>query len=281
MKLLFSIIILLFSHFFSIQNCYSQNIYDYTHTEKFANYLFHSKDYNLAIQEFERLIYMNPDNVDAKIKLIKSYRYLNRDSIALQRFNKIFTNNDVQGVHDVSQEYINLLINVKEYNKSMQYLTSQNALSAEEKVCYQVFIDLYSKSWDNANNSILNNSTIQNNHFNDLKNISAQALNIKYKKPWVSAGLSAIIPGTGKVYSGYWKDGLISLLFVGITSWQAYRGFDKNGINSIYGWIYGGVGFGFYVGNIYGSVKAANKYNYTQGHNIIHKVDKVFTDYTD
>ncbi len=281
MKLLINTCFLLLFYSISIQYIYSQNIFDYDHTEKFADYLFHSKDYQLAIQEFERLIFMNPENINAKLKLVKSYRYMNSDSIALKRFDNIFTNEDIYGQHDVSREYINLLINVNDYANSQLFLKSQNALNADEKICYQLFIDLYDKKWEDANNLILNNTKIQNKCFIDLQNFSAQAIHIKYKKPWVSGGLSSIIPGMGKIYSGYWRDGLISLLFVGITSWQAYRGFNKNGANSVYGWIYGGVGFGFYIGNIYGSVKAANKYNYTQDHKIIHQVDKVFTDYID
>ena len=281
MRLLIHINILLLLFLYSFQFAVSQNIYDYEHTEEYADYLFHSKDYKLAVQEFERLIFINPDNIEAKIKLVKSYRYLNQDSIALQRFDDLFTNNDLQGIQQVSKEYINLLINTNQYNKSQQYLSFQKTLSDEEEIIYRLFIDLYSRKWENANNVIVNNNALDNKYFDELIDISNQAIQIKYKKPWLSGGLSAIIPGTGKIYSGYWKDGLVSLLFVGISSWQAYRGFEKNGVQSIYGWIYGGVALGFYTGNIYGSVKAVNKYNYTQDHNINHKVDKVFNDYID
>jgi hypothetical protein len=89
-------------------------------------------------------------------------------------------------------------------------------------------------------------------------------------------GISAIIPGSGKIYSGYWKDGLFSLLVVSVTGIQAYRGFQKNGKNSTYGWIYLTVGTGFYVGNIYGSGKAAHKRNKTLNHSIIHKIEDLF-----
>lgn len=278
MKLFLGINVFVTIQLLSILNCYSQNIYDAKHSEEYANYLYHSNDYELAAQEFERLVFMSPDNIDAKIKLIRSYRYLKKDSIALQRFKNIFSVNNCQ--QEVAKEYLNLLISLRQIENSKQYLIVNNNLTAKDKIIYQTFNELYSKNWDEANTIIKNNNVIQNNFYNELKYISSQALNIKYKKPWLSAGLSTLIPGTGKIYSGYWKDGLISLLFVGISGWQAYRGFNKNGISSVYGWIYSGVGFGFYIGNIYGSVKAANKYNYSQDHNIIHQVDKVFTDFS-
>jgi len=270
---------LLFINCISFLPVVSQNIFDYDHTKQYADYLFHSKDYQLAVQEFERLVFMNPDNNEAKINLVKSYRHLKQDSIALQRFYDLFSNDELQGIQQVSKEYINLLINTKKYNASQQFLISNNALSDEDKINYELFIDLYTKNWEKVNSVIKANNDIKNKHFYDLENISKKAQQIKYKNTWLSGGLSAIIPGMGKIYSGYWKDGLISLLFVGISSWQAYRGFEKNGIQSVYGWIYGGVACGFYAGNIYGSVKAANKYNYTQDYNIIYNVDKVFNEY--
>ncbi|MEJ2567876.1 MAG: hypothetical protein P8Z50_03225 [candidate division WOR-3 bacterium] len=51
---------------------------------------------------------------------------------------------------------------------------------------------------------------------------------------------------------------------VGITGWQAYEGFKADGVHSVKGWIFGVVGGIFYLGNIYGSVVAADIYNEEQ-----------------
>lgn len=63
--------------------------------------------------------------------------------------------------------------------------------------------------------------------------------------------LSALIPGSGKIYSGAWKDGLTSLLFVAANAWSSYRGFsmDKPG----YGYTFAALSAGFYFGNLYGT----------------------------
>lgn len=77
------------------------------------------------------------------------------------------------------------------------------------------------------------------------------------RKSAVAAGLmSAILPGTGRWYAGRRADGVLSLITFVTTGWQAYRGFDKNGVRSTRGWIYGSLAGFLYVGNIYGSVVA-------------------------
>jgi hypothetical protein len=70
-----------------------------------------------------------------------------------------------------------------------------------------------------------------------------------------------VLPGSGKVYTGDWKDGLISFLFVGGTTIQAIRGYNKYGQNSGFFIIYGSIATSFYLGNLYGSFKSANKHN--------------------
>lgn len=81
-------------------------------------------------------------------------------------------------------------------------------------------------------------------------------------KSGLTAGLmSAVIPGSGKVYCNRTMDGLYSLIIVGLSVWQAYDGFADDGVRSTRGWILGALGAGFYGGNIYGSVIAADQHN--------------------
>lgn len=89
----------------------------------------------------------------------------------------------------------------------------------------------------------------------------ADAGKISYKSPFISGALSTIVPGLGKAYTGFWKDGAIALVFVSVNAWQSYRGFSKLGIHNADGWVFGSFAVGFYLGNIYGSVKAAIKHN--------------------
>jgi hypothetical protein len=74
------------------------------------------------------------------------------------------------------------------------------------------------------------------------------------KSPLLAGMLSAAIPGMGKVYAGHWEDGISAFFMVGISAWQGYEGFRKEGISSAKGWILGGLAAAMYGGNIIGSV---------------------------
>lgn len=84
---------------------------------------------------------------------------------------------------------------------------------------------------------------------------------LHFKKPFVAATFSAIVPGAGKVYCGRTMDGFYSLLLIGLCGWQAYDGFRDDGANSARGIIFGGLAGTFYLANIYGSAIAARLHN--------------------
>jgi hypothetical protein len=71
--------------------------------------------------------------------------------------------------------------------------------------------------------------------------------------------LSALVPGSGKIYTGAWKDGLTSFLFVAANVWSSYRGFSTG--RPGYGYTFAAIGAGFYWGNIYGTRQWARHMN--------------------
>ncbi|MEM7659009.1 MAG: hypothetical protein AAF399_22995, partial [Bacteroidota bacterium] len=82
--------------------------------------------------------------------------------------------------------------------------------------------------------------------------------------PALAVGLSTLLPGSGRLYTNQWPDGLISFLLISGLSYASYRNFNRNGRSSALGWIYGGIALGFYAGNIYGSYHSAIRYNELQ-----------------
>lgn len=76
------------------------------------------------------------------------------------------------------------------------------------------------------------------------------------------AGLfSAIIPGTGKLYSGKPREAIYSFLPVVLNLAQAYEGYYFENTKSPHLYVFGAVGTVFYASNIYGSTKAAKRKN--------------------
>ena len=78
------------------------------------------------------------------------------------------------------------------------------------------------------------------------------------------------------MYTKDYKDAIIGFIIVGSSAFNTYRGFSKHGINSAYGWVFGGVALGFYSGNIYGAYKAVKNYNHRLRDKIYNKVETEF-----
>jgi len=94
-----------------------------------------------------------------------------------------------------------------------------------------------------------------------ISELATRGQHLPRKSSWLAGTMSAVVPGTGKMYAGRTSDGLYSLALIGGASWLAYRGFRDDGTSSVKGWLLGSVGAVLYVGNIYGSVVAVRLYN--------------------
>lgn len=255
LKILFPIFIL----FFMVQ-AKGQDIHDLNHSKQFADYLFKTRQYSLAAEEYERIVFMDSVNVQNKYLLILSYRKAKEYNQALNRFTFFFKDIRTMPVN-FAEEYAKLLLLTKQADSAFNFLSMNHSLNTEFKQNYQLAALLLQKKWDDSF-KYARSYPLTNEKMNSRLHLLAfETKRIKYKKPVTAALLSAIVPGSGKFYTKNWKDGIIAMSFVGVNAWQAYRGFKKYGKNSTYAWIFAGLSASFYIGNIYGSAKSANKYN--------------------
>lgn len=97
-------------------------------------------------------------------------------------------------------------------------------------------------------------------------------LKTRPKSAIISGTLSAIVPGLGKLYLGKKRDAISAFTATGVFVWQAIVGFNKKGLKSSYGLINGTFGLGFYLGNIYGSVRATKIHNHERTNAIYNQV---------
>ncbi len=239
----------------------SQNLYDYEHSKRFADYLFKSQQYQLAADEYERVVFLNPTDNNAKINLIQSYRFNKNYSLGIKRVETLFPDSLLTLKPVFAEEYIKLLILNNSKDSITNYLTINQSLSNERKNDYRFRLLLLNQKWSDANNFFKTNRLTTNKNNVKMLIFSDKTKEIKYKSPLVATTMSMVIPGSGKFYTKNWKDGLLSFIIVAANSWQSYRGFSKYGQNSAYGWIFGTLAVGFYGGNVYGTYKAAKKYN--------------------
>ncbi len=247
--------------FFHVQHTIAQDLRDAEHTSKFADYLFKTKQFVLAAEEYERLVFYDSLNYYPKLKLIQSYRFSNNYKIAITKFDYFFKDSLYNLRPDFAEEYTKNLILSKENGQAFNYLETNVSLNPGLAETYQLGALLLDQKWDTAFNYALKHSVTSAKKNADLHVIAFKSKQLKYKSPFLAASLSTIIPGSGKMYTKHWKDGFISLMFVGVNAWQAYRGFKKSGSGSVYGWVFAGLATSFYIGNIYGSQKSAKNYN--------------------
>ncbi|MDO5760802.1 MAG: hypothetical protein Q4Q06_07235 [Bacteroidota bacterium] len=109
-----------------------------------------------------------------------------------------------------------------------------------------------------------------------LDSICLSLENKKAKSPFLSATLSAIVPGLGKIYAGSLGEGISSFITVGSFAGICAENWVKHGLSNWKTILFGSLATVFYIGNIYGSyisVKLlANEYNNNQNLSILYNI---------
>lgn len=225
---------------------------------KFADYLYKQGDYRRAAGEYLRYLSTDGDRrlyawKRAVISFEKSGEFYQGIKICLEA-EKEFPQEAFFPV-----ERAGLLIKSEKYDKVGEILEERDwPQNVKNKLKQAKFIALImSGKWEEAEefSSILPPAS----YSTFLKQQMYKRKKLGWKSPTKAAIFSAIIPGAGKFYAGRWKDGLYSMLVIGLSGWQAYSGF-KSGAKTK-GYIFTGLTAFFYAGNVYGSAVAAKIYN--------------------
>ncbi|MDO5442409.1 MAG: hypothetical protein Q4G10_01935 [Bacteroidia bacterium] len=94
-----------------------------------------------------------------------------------------------------------------------------------------------------------------------LKDIYTQRYCSRGKSPLAAAALSAVIPGSGKIYAGELGEGIASLVVIGSMAAITAENWVKNGPANWKTLLFGTIGAAFYIGNIYGSYVSVSIHN--------------------
>lgn len=226
--------------------------------KRFADYLFCDKDYLRAANEYERLTedYIN-DTTQFKIAL--SYSLITDYHTALSRLSMI--NNSSVFFHNAQLEQLKVKFLLAEFESLRDYYNnsftdSPNQFeSAGEKLLN--FSYLFTDDPLPLKQYFL--SPFSENEISTASSYYDLKMKLQYKDPVFAGVLSAILPGSGKIYSGEYGDGVVAFLTSAVFSFIAYDNF-KAGHNTR-GWIWTGVAAMFYAGNVYGSIASAQIYN--------------------
>ncbi|MEW6455796.1 MAG: tetratricopeptide repeat protein [Acidobacteriota bacterium] len=240
---------------------------------RFAEYLYQEGDYLRAAGEFERYLYCFdsfPEDADSILfKIGICYKKSKEYPKSITFFKKII---DLfpQSLHfsdscyQIAHVYFLMGRNEESIKASDAY--SPLIKSDEKRRKFKQLNTLnfiHQKKWDEAKSLLgsLNNKFGQESLSFLLGEAVEKGKNLPRKNRFLAGLMSAVVPGTGKIYTHRTLDGLVSMFTVAVTGWLSYKAFQKEGMNSTRGWAYGTMGAFFYLGNIYGSVVAVNIYN--------------------
>jgi tetratricopeptide (TPR) repeat protein len=236
---------------------------------KFAEASFSDADYPLAIEEYKRFIHFFPsdDRVElAMVNIGRSYFEDKRFKAAIEAFERVIdrygdTALSIKAYFLISESRERLLEFGPAITTLQNLITLADNVNVQDEAYYRTgWIYIETGAWEKARLSF-NKISKQNRNKYMLKRLSAEldeAVSIQKKEP-VLAGILSIIPGTGYLYCGRYRDALIAFLLNGGLIYAAYESFDEE----LYalGGIISFVELGFYTGNIYGAVNSAHKYN--------------------
>jgi len=244
----------------------AQDFYNQENSFKFGEYLYNSNQYNLALREFERCVFLKPDDREAYVYLFKIYRKENDFDKAIDCYKRYSGNLDFAKMDTVfGSEYFKLLVQKERYQETQTFLESNPFFNTDTNL--KLSAKLLKKEWDEAYKfTVEENKPINKS----LMEITMQGTTLKKKSPALGGLLSTILPGSGKVYAGRWKDGVISFLMTSSAAFVAVRGFNKNP-NNIYPWVMSTFSVVYYSGNIFGSIKAVQKHNKNKENELVNK----------
>lgn len=244
-----------------LNNVFAQIKYDFN----FANYLINEKLNGQAknylqlsledadVQQKDTIlhqlidIYFNEKKIDSSIAYYHQLGELNQKDKFQVAFCFVYKNEfdsarQFLGLIDATDLLINDLKNI--YHASIYML--EKKISKSDSVLGLI----------KNNDSYLLSLVCEN-----LGVISVKAKQLKYKSSFIGGGLSAIIPGLGKAYAKKPYEGLSGFLQTSVFGFIAFENYRLAGLNSGRFYFFGTVFGLFYVGNIWGSALAANRYS--------------------
>jgi tetratricopeptide (TPR) repeat protein len=239
---------------------------------QFAEYLYQDKDYLRAAGEFQRYLLMNEPSIgrdSIQFKIAICYRLGSQPERAIGYFQRVIDENPQSSYRDRASYQIGYsYYAMGQYMTSIQFIGEHCSPSSEyrSKLNNLLVSDyLYLKDWKKAYN--VSTSFLREGYDSidsltaDLNQLTQEGIRLPRKSVVLASLMSAVVPGTGKMYAHRFMDGLYSLMIIGLTSWQAYEGFKDDGVYSTKGWIYGSIGGVLYLGNIYGSMIVVKVHN--------------------
>ena len=240
---------------------------------KFADFLYEQDDYLRAAGEYQRYLFYQPaESEQVRYKIALCYRFAGDSEQAIQNFESVLRLHPQNQFASRAYYQIGVThflmdrfeVSVQFLHEALPHITDTRQRAEAEQLIGLSY--LMQKQWSEAGEVF---KTLQESGVIAVRqkafvyhNYAEAGARLPTRSPFLAGALSTILPGAGRLYTGFRiGDALTSLITVGFSGWQAYDGFRSDGLLSVKGWTFGTLCSIFYVGNVYGSVISARVYN--------------------
>ena len=202
----------------------------------------------------------NTNSSNDSINFLRGYTYYNTKDFAKanENFSLLTPNSDLYIESLFLSSYSNAILN----NFEQSQLSLNKIVTEDKRLLNLKNFSLSSLSLLRRDNDSFNyyykkiDSTdfLISEEVKNLKSIENKINSYKPKSKLIAGGLSAVVPGLGKVYAGYTREGISSFLICGSLMAVTAENWYKKGLTNWKTILFGSLSTVFYIGNIYGSI---------------------------
>ena len=239
-------------------------------------------NYDAAITEYKRFLFFHPDDIRVaetynQIGLAYRSQGLWQEAIVSMR-NAVLNANTDEEKSEFQLDLAVTLIASKNYDLARLelikvMLRNTNDTTYKRSLFLQAMTYIYQYRWEDARNILKEYTTDES-----LNQLFEKAIYLPQKSTKVSKVLSAVIPGTGQMYTGRWGGGLNALGLNGVLGYVAVDAILNSHYIDAALWTYF-IFRRYYMGNLYRSETAVETYNQEQSQrnaeNILQRLQKI------
>ncbi len=238
----------------------------------FARQLFANQQYLRAAAEFQRFVFFFPRDSrvpEAGLRIARAYLHAGRYRQALKAADKLA--HAGYGHQITARAYFLISRCYQLMNSPTQAIATLHNLTTlvrdpaiDDQVAYRLgWIYLEQGNWEKARESFekVGPERRPDLGIDPILTDLSRADDLPRKNPTL-AGVLSLVPGGGQLYCRRYQDALIAFGVNAGLVWAAWESFDEG--HQALGTLISFVALGFYMGNIYGAVTDAHKFNRQQ-----------------
>ncbi|MHA8066278.1 membrane protein insertion efficiency factor YidD [Aquirufa sp. ROCK2-A2] len=253
-------------------------------SNSFISYLMNHEQYSEALMEINRVIFEHKESelpVDIFVNYLRCRRSLEKYDHLILDYQTIVPRR-YQKTPLILMEVARTWLALRNYTKTLEVIEEIHTLkncppiireeaSIVASICYSREFN-----WKEAQKA-LTSITPKSKYHSNVTEINQHidlGLQFKPKKTWI-AGVLSIVPGGGYLYTKHPSSALSAFLINGLLAYATFTSFQSG--NTGMGILTSVMGFGFYTGNIQGSVNSVKRYNQINQERISNKINLQFS----